>query len=313
MEGNQCALCKSPRHTIIRDTLRYGIKRKVLCCEDCRYVFLEEKTDSPEYYTTTTYRDTYGPVLKKTSNSEEIFRFYFPHQDPIVQEIRRLLTPAISVLDVGLPPMAAIKGMVGTRVGLELSEDAVNFIRTHLDFPVYSDPIQTVSIAEGPFDLVTSLQTVEHVPNPIDFIRHLGRQLKPGGYLYLELPNLADPLISCYKIPGYADFYFREPHVSYFTKDTLLRAVESAGFTGEVKTVQRYNLMNHLHWIMTGKPQDNFNMGNGTPKIVTDANVNAFLKSELNDFIAKADYDYKKIIEKHGVGECLTFLGQLKP
>lgn len=315
MEGNQCALCNSLKHTVIRDTLRYGVKRKVLRCEDCGYVFLEEKNDSQEFYTTTEYRTNYGPDLKKVSNSEEIFKTYFPHQGPTIAEIKHLLTPTTSVLDVGCSTgqfLAALKGMVGIRVGLELSQDAVSYIRTHLDFPAYSELIQTVSITEGPFDLVTSLQTVEHVPNPIDFIRHLGRQLKPGGYVYIELPNLADPLISCYQIPGYADFYFREPHVSYFTKDTLRKAVEAAGFVGEIKTVQRYNLMNHLHWIMTGKPQDNFTMGNGTPAIVTVENVDASLKSELNDFIAKADREYKKIIEKHGLGECLTFLGQLK-
>ena len=53
-------------------------------------------------------------------------------------------------------------------------------------------------------------------------------------------------------------------------------------------------------------------MRNGTPKIVTAENVDVSLKSELNDFIEKVDDDYKKIIEKHGVGECLTFFGQLK-
>ena len=315
MEATSCLLCRSAKQTVLRDTLRYGIKRKVLRCKDCGHGFLEAQNYSADFYSSKDYRANYGPDLKKASNSEEIFNTYFPHQGPIVEEIKHLFSPTMSVLDVGCSTgqfLAAIKGLVGTRVGLELSLDAAEFIRTRLDFPVYSELIETVAIKEGPFDMVTALQVVEHVPDPINFIKNLGCQLKPGGYLYLELPNLDDSLISCYKISGYADFYFREPHVSYFTRDTLLKATEAAGFSGSIKTVQRYNLMNHLHWILTGKPQENFTLGNGTPKIVADEKVNPAIATELNNFIAEADKNYKKIIEKHGLGECLTFLGQLK-
>lgn len=43
-------------------------------------------------------------------------------------------------------------------------------------------------------------------------------------------------------------------------------------------------------------------MGNGVPKIVTAENVDLSLKSELNNFFERVDIDYKKIIEKYGVG-----------
>mgnify|MGYP001610216116 FL=1 len=315
MIKNLCKLCQSDKHKILRDTLRYEIKRKVLQCNNCGFVFLEDKNDSSEYYATTTYRAKYGPDLTKTSNPKEVFDTYYPYQGPIVEKIKHLLKPDTSVLDVGCSAgqfLMAIKDLVGKRVGLELSQDEVDFVSLNHDFSVYNDPIEKVKITEGPFDLVTSFQVLEHTLDPVDFVKNLGRQLKPDGYLYLELPNLHDVLIDCYQVLGYANFYYREPHVSYFTKDTLKLLLDQAGFVGEIKTAQRYNIMNHLHWIMTGKPQDNFNMGNGTPKIVIAENVDASLRSELNDFIEKFDNDYKKIIEKYGVGECLTFIGQLK-
>lgn len=316
MVSTPCTLCHSSNQTVMRDTLRYGIKRNVLRCSDCGFVFLEAATaDSTSFYANKNYRNTYGPNLKKMSNAEEVFNAYFPHQAPMVEKIKHLFTPTTSVLDVGCSSgqfLAALKGLVGTRVGLELSQDGAEFIRTKLDFPVYSEPIETVTITEGPFDIVTAFQTVEHVANPIEFVRNLSRQLKPGGYLYLELPNLKDALISAYQVPGYADFYYREPHVSYFTKETLQKLIDQVGLVGEIGTAQRYNFFNHMSWIMTNAPQSDFSQGNGTPKLVTASGVDENIQTELNDFIARVDHEYIALIEKLGMGESLTFLGQLK-
>lgn len=315
MIANQCKLCHSGKNITIRDTLRYGIKRKVLKCSDCGFVFLEDKNDSSEYYAGTTYRAKYGPDLTKTSNPKEVFETYYPHQGPIIEKIKHLLKSDTSVLDVGCSAgqfLMSIKDLVGNRVGLELSQDEVDFIRSHHDFRVYNEPIENAKITEGPFDLVTSFQVVEHTLDPVEFVKDLGRQLKPDGYLYLELPNLHDVLLDCYRVSGYADFYYREPHVSYFTKDTLRNLLDQVGFVGEIKTVQRYNIMNHLNWVMNNSPQSNFTLGNGTPKIVTADDVGEEAKSKLNNFIARMDSEYQALVEELGLGESLTFLGQLK-
>lgn len=314
MTTTLCPLCKSTEQTIIRDTLRYDIKRKVLHCSKCDFVFLEDKDDPNNFYSSEDYRSRYGPDLTKKASPEDVFDAYYSYQGPIIKEIEHLLTPNTSVLDVGCSAgqfLAALKGKVGLRVGLELSQNEAEFIRSRHDFKVYSEPIETIKIEEEPFDLVTSLQVVEHVPNPINFIKNLARQVKPGGYLYLELPNLDDALISCYKSAGYAQFYFREPHVSYFTKKTLAAAVKAAGLSGEIKTVQRYNFTNHVNWILTDKPQTNFNLGNAEPKLVSDESVAGDIRNDLNAFIKRVDSEYKALLQKHGVGECLTFLAKI--
>lgn len=42
---------------------------------------------------------------------------------------------------------------------------------------------------EGQFDLVTSLEVVEHVADPAAFVKALARRLAPGGLLILSTPN----------------------------------------------------------------------------------------------------------------------------
>ena len=252
----------------------------------------------------------------KRTSPKEIFDTYFPFQGEIVKEIQHLLNLNVKVLDVGCSTghfLAALRDKVGMRVGIELTKDAVGFIKKNLDFKVYSEPIDKVNIKEGPFDLVTSLQVLEHVDDPLLFLKSIKRNLKPRGYLYLELPNIDDVLLTCFRVKGYEDFYYREPHLSYFSADTLERLLRKAGFVGKIKTVQRYNFFNHLHWIQTNGPQSNFAIGNRIPWLIANnSGVLSDTKKDFNDFIEQADREYKRIVEKYGLGESLCFLGQKK-
>jgi len=308
----KCKICQSENNEVIRDTLRYGVKRDVLKCHNCGFVFLG-KANEKEYYQSEQYRKNYGPNLNKVSNSKEIFDTYFPFQYQMIQEVEFILKPNTKILDVGCSTghfLAALKDKVKIRVGLELDKSAVEFINKNLDFKVYDQPIQDVEIAEGPFDVITSFQVLEHIENPLEFLQAIDKNLKPGGYLYLEVPNLNDILLSIYKIKGFEDFYYREPHLSYFNEQSFKKLLDETGFKGEIGSVQRYNFLNHLNWIFTGKPQGEFSQGNLPPVLVKSDDVDKKVKDDLNSFIQSVDSQYKALINKHKLGENLTFLGQ---
>lgn len=311
-----CKICGSDQHEIIRDTLRHNIKRNVLRCTNCSFVFLEPTQNvSPTYYEGKSYRQNYGPDLKKVATPKEIFETYLPFQERIINEFEEIIRPDMKVLDVGCSTghfLFALKDRVGERVGVELNQDAVDFIRQNLDFKVYSEPMESVNIKEGPFDLITSLHVLEHVDDPFVFLQSIAKHLKSGGHLYLEIPNLDDALLSIFHVPGYTNFYYREPHLSYFSSHTMALLMKKAGFEGRIKTIQRYNFMNALNWIFTDKPQDNFTIGNSDPVFVKADDVGASVKSDLNDLIKKVDKEYKQLLDRHSLGEALIFLGKKK-
>lgn len=309
----KCLLCQSGKYEVLTDKLRYGIERRVLKCQKCGLIYQESSSVDKKFYAGKEYRKTYGPNLKKSSNAQEIFDTYFPFQGEIVKEIQDILKPNMKVLEVGCSTghfLAALKGIVKERVGLELSQDAVDFIKKKLDFKIYSQPIEEVDIKEGPFDLIVSMQVIEHTQDPLAFVKNIARYLKPNGYLYLELPNIDNALFATYQIPAYKEFYYVEPHLWYFSSETLKLLLDKAGFRGNIKTVQRYNFLNHLYWLFCNKPQDNFVIGNSTPVLVQKGNVNKIIKKDLNDFIKKVDSEYKQILIKHNIGESLAFLGK---
>lgn len=76
------------------------------------------------------------------------------------------------------------------------------------------------------FDVVVLNHVLEHVQQPVDFLKEVVRLLAPGGVAHIAVPNVA-----CWQaaLCGWTSF---EPyHLSYFTAETLNRAVTLAGLS----------------------------------------------------------------------------------
>lgn len=84
---------------------------------------------------------------------------------------------------------------------------------------------QELETSENRFDLVTAIEVVEHIPEPIAFLRTLGRLLKPGGMLFLTTGN-ARPYRD--RLPQWR-YVVPEIHVSFFEPSTLAAAMTQAG------------------------------------------------------------------------------------
>ena len=103
-------------------------------------------------------------------------------------------------------------------VGIEPGEAYANFSREK-GFLVLSDIKHLEGVHENSFDLITLGHTLEHIPDPFDFLKTLReRWLSPAGHILLEVPNL------------YGHHSFEQAHLIAFSKATLLELLRQTGF-----------------------------------------------------------------------------------
>lgn len=309
----KCYLCGKNNPEIIRTKLRHDISRNVLICKDCGIVYLEpKKTDLKEFYEED-YRKLYTPVIGKKLSSRDTFEIYLPYQRARIDEIKHILNPKMKVLDIGCSSghfLYTVKNHVQECIGIEFNRDDAKFVNEELGIKTYTVPIENTDMPFEYFDLITLYETLEHIDDPITFLATIYKYLKPEGFLVIEAPNIQDALISIYNIEGYADFWYKEPHVFYYSPKTLTMMLQKCGYSGTIKTLQGYSFLNHINWILTGQPQKSVDIGMSKPKLISSESINPKIKSEFNSWIQKIDEEYKKLLTKHDLGEILLFIGQ---
>lgn len=307
-----CYLCGAQELRIIRTKLRHNIRRNVLQCGKCGIVYLEPtQRDLKDFYTEE-YRKLYTPVIGSAMNSQELFDICLPIQKYRIDELKYVLDPTKKLLDVGCASGAflhSVKSHVLECVGMEFNLDNARFVEEVLGIKVYTKRIEDIDLPQEFFDIATAFQVLEHVDDPTSFLKGIHKLLKPGGTICIEVPNIQDVLLSVYEIEEYSDFWFREPHVFNYSPQTLTMMLEKTGFAGKTKTIQSYNFINHMNWILKGVPQQSMNIGMSKPALTSSRSA---IADELNRWIEKIDREYKDILNKHGLGESILFIGKKK-
>jgi len=112
--------------------------------------------------------------------------------------------------------------------------DAIEVSRTGIDAlratgtNVFAGDVTAAGYLPETFDLVVSLEVLEHLPAPLTHLRELQRITRPGGLLLLSTPNF-DGLTR--RLLGLWWRVVDPEHHGYFTLKSLKRALREAGYS----------------------------------------------------------------------------------
>jgi len=112
--------------------------------------------------------------------------------------------------------------------GVEINKDACKYCIDTFGLRVFCGDLKSASFPDNYFDVVTALEVIEHLEDPIGFINLIYQILKPGGIFYIVTPNF-ESLSG--KLLRYKWWSYRRMHLCYFSKKTLHRSLLSAGFS----------------------------------------------------------------------------------
>jgi 2-polyprenyl-3-methyl-5-hydroxy-6-metoxy-1,4-benzoquinol methylase len=145
---------------------------------------------------------------------------------PFFQRVRH--TPGARVLDVGCGVgrfclAAAACGWDVT--GIDISERAIKIAQQFATFPVHACTLESM-IGQGQvFDAATAFEVLEHLADPVGFLRQVQRVLRPRGDVLCTVPNWDyEPLHSTTKRD-----WIPPIHLGFFTLRALQTAGEQAG------------------------------------------------------------------------------------
>jgi SAM-dependent methyltransferase len=192
----------------------------IVRCADCNHVFV-------------------NPRLQREI-SDDIYARYWRRNEP--REVRRneyrryvckqlsALHPRGELLDFGCgwgPVLDAASHEGWRATGIEVDERKVAFCREKGFNAIRGDLLDREFAAET-FDAAIAEQVFEHLYTPVAYMKELHRVLKPGGVLYVAVPNLNS--IEA-KVKG-ARWDLVQPvsHVRYFDRRSLADMAQRCGF-----------------------------------------------------------------------------------
>lgn len=108
--------------------------------------------------------------------------------------------------------------------GVELNEVYADLARRRLDAEVLNKDYVS-GLFKNQFDLIINTKVLEHVPDPYPFLKEMYGDLKQGGLLFIEVPDVSD----MYSLPPTHERFWI-PHVYFFSANTLGVLLKKVGF-----------------------------------------------------------------------------------
>lgn len=256
-----CPAC----HSRAARTFSIG-SEKLKKCKDCHLVYAPAYVDPDEIYVEGYHSGGMGNFGVDISHPEwaEFLEFVGERRMDMLEEV--VTTPG-RILDVGCGPghtLASAKKRGWDAVGVELVPSAVKFANDEFGLEVHCSLLEDSGLPERSFDVVSATHVLEHQEDGAGFLTSVARWVKPGGHLFIEVPNWH----SVDRLGNRDQWYGLRPleHLGHYTPRTLAKTMERIGFTPVAVRTPFYQ----FHRQTLGQALHDFGLDPLTPYLLRD-------------------------------------------
>jgi len=195
-------------------------------CANCGLV----RTDPPPRETPSGEDGLYGGEYFTARNAYLARRDEFTGMFAALLDQVAVLKPSGRLLDVGCGPGLLLEEARRRGYGVagcDVSAWAVDYARQQ-GLDARAGLLEALAYPPASVDIALANHTLEHVPDPLPFLREMGRILKPDGLLVIGVPNFGSLMSSVMRERWHA--LLPDQHYWHFTPATLARMLREAGF-----------------------------------------------------------------------------------
>ncbi len=217
MVDASCAICDGTHIKRLARKGQFGDPAYVVICLDDGFVYLSPRWDADGYSAyyaqefDTEYRVETGDDLSN------------PCYDLVVERVSKFIGEAPNrALSIGAGKGSVLRLLETKYSGLSCSAiEPSSECRNHLSevrgFQVLSDDVEGKwdEKCRGEFDIIILRHVLEHLLDPLATLEKIRLSLTKSGCAYIAVPNMMSPNGSL------KNYFFRAPHVSYFSPPTL--------------------------------------------------------------------------------------------
>jgi SAM-dependent methyltransferase len=209
----------------------------------------------PAFYTGTDYRERVG----EEPDPQSYFRVHDREQFVRYPLFEHVPVRDRTVADIGCAGGSFLDGLGGFAAATIGVEPAVSYHASlrQRGHHVFSSVAEAAKEWGSKVDVAVCFSVIEHVPDPIEFLRDIRALLAPAGRLLVSTPNTRDILLEV-GCQAYRQFFYRSVHTYYFDAASLKAAGAAAGFPYfEPIYIHRFNFANFVNWLSQHKPTSN--------------------------------------------------------
>ena len=210
--------------------LRYEVSPyRVVQCPGCALSYLSPRLNEAamlRFYADDKYFENGDIGYAGYLQQEQSLRFSFRR---LLQQLHRRKLDGGALLEVGCGYgilLDEAKPYFDYRVGIDFSA-AIERAAARAD-RVYQGDLSALP-PEQRFDCIVLVSVIEHVHNPVDYLRKLRERLRLGGKVVIATPNV-DSIFRRLLGPRWPAFQVIPEHVTFYNGATLSALFEKAGF-----------------------------------------------------------------------------------